>query len=277
MNAEDHEFEFNPRLSTPHVEHWLERAESRSEAARQTLNGDYDVRYGSSRLMTCDIFPAGADAPVHVYFHGGYWKSRDKADYSFMVQAFVDAGVTLVIPNYDLCPDVTLHTIVRQTADCLRWVKANLAQWGADTERLSVSGHSAGAHLVAMALTPGFEHHAADLGIRRVVLISGLYDLEPVLGVSVNQELGLTPEDVSLLSPLRLAVPEQLDVTVLVGADETAGWIRQSQDYYHLLEGHAAGVSLDILPGHDHFSIVADFENADGPVTRCCIEAATAS
>lgn len=277
MNDQDPEFEFNPRLSTPDVDHWLDRAARASEMARKTLNGDYDVRYGPGQLMTCDVFGAGDNAPVHVFFHGGYWKSRDKADYSFMVPAFLEAGVTLVIPNYDLCPTVSLRTIVRQTADCLRWVRANLTQWGADTRRLSVSGHSAGAHLVAMALSPDYEHHAIDEGIRQAVLISGLYDLEPVLGISVNQELGLTVEDAEQLSPQRHQVPEQLDVTLLVGAAETKGWIQQSIDYYRLLEGRASAVSLDILPGHDHFSIVADFEDANAPVTRCCIEAAKAS
>lgn len=274
MTEQDLEYEYNPRISTPDVEHYLEQAALESERIRPALNGHYDVRYGPQNLMTCDIFPAGPDAPVHVFIHGGYWKSRDKSDYSFMVPAFLEAGITLIIPNYDLCPDVDLTTLVRQTASCLDWVKANGQQWGGDTSRISASGHSAGAHLLAMALSPGFEQPVAPDVLQRAVLISGLFELDPVARISVNNEIQLTPDLIEQLSPMRHRPYPGLELDILVGGDETTSWIRQSEDYHAFVKDKVAGVRFEVLPGHNHFSIVAEFSDPRSPVTRACIEAA---
>lgn len=274
MTTHDLEYEYNPRVSTPDVEHYIEQAALESARVRPELEGHYDVRYGPQSLMTCDIFPAGPDAPIHVFFHGGYWRGRDKSDYSFMVPAFLEAGVTLVLPNYDLCPVVDLKTIVRQTADCLNWVKAHGHQWGCDTNRISASGHSAGAHLLAMALCPDFEHAIAPDVVRNVVLISGLFELAPVASISVNEDIRLTPSLIEELSPMRHPPYPDLNLDILVGGNETDSWIGQSEDYHDYVKDKVSNASFELLTGHDHFSIVADFSDPRSPVTKACIDAA---
>lgn len=71
-------------------------------------------------------------APVLIFVHGGYWRSLDKADHSFITPAFTQQGVCVVIPNYALCPAATLPEIVLQLVQSVAWVYHNIHQYGGD-------------------------------------------------------------------------------------------------------------------------------------------------
>ena len=268
------EYEYNPHVHVPDVTRYVEAAAEASREARERVTGVYDVTYGERPLMTCDIFPAGPDAPVHAFFHGGYWRGRDKADYSFMAPVFQDAGVTLVLPNYSLCPDVDLETIVAETASFFHWLAGNIREHGGNPDRITASGHSAGAHLVAMA-------HAADRAdapppglVRRAVLISGLYDLRPVAETTVNADIGLTDATARRLSPIHQLPHRALELALYVGGGETQSWIGQSRDFLEVLQraGHTA--SLEVLGDYNHYSIAAELGEGQSPLARACVEAA---
>ena len=113
MSPEDLELEFNPRATVRNVDARVAAYTAASAATRARLDCVLDVRYGSGEKETLDIFPANEpNAPVHLFIHGGYWRAMDKSNYSFIADAFQPAGATTVLVNYDLCPDVTLDTIV---------------------------------------------------------------------------------------------------------------------------------------------------------------------
>ncbi|MFV8835776.1 alpha/beta hydrolase [Aquisalimonas sp.] len=270
------EYEYNPHMHVPDVAAYVERAARASERARACVDGVYDVAYGERPLNTCDIFPAGPDAPVHVFLHGGYWRGRDKADYSFMAPAFLEAGVTLVLPNYSLCPHADLATLVRETTACFHWLRDHGGDYG-DMTRLTASGHSAGAHLLAMAHAPDFDAPVAPGLVRRAVLVSGLFDLAPVRHTTVNADIGLDAATAEALSPMHHLPHTDLPLALYVGGGETASWIQQSRDFHTAVSKAGSRASLEVLGDHDHYSIAEELGDARSPLGRACIEAALAS
>jgi arylformamidase len=266
--AHDLESQYNPRRAVPDVERFTRRAAELSAAARASLPCRLDLRYGTGALATLDVFPAPApDAPLHVFLHGGYWRGRDKGDYSYVASALVPLGITTVVMNYDLCPAVELPAIVEQVRGGLRWIHEHAADLGGNPGAFTASGHSAGAHLIAAAL-PRSGRPLPAWAPRAAVLVSGIYELEPVLSVSVNAEIRLRPEQVDAMSPMRHPPTPQVALTVAAGGAEPAAWVGQSRDF-----ARACAAAYVELPGHHHYSIMTLLETPDAPLARL-IEAA---
>lgn len=278
---EDHEWQYNPRLSVPGFERYAARAAELSRAARGRRPGRCDIAYGPTPLSTLDVFPAGrTDAPLHVFLHGGYWRGRDKADYSYLADALVPHGVTVVVMNYDLCPRAELPAIAAQVREGLRWIHGHAAELGGDPDRLTASGHSAGAHLVAMALAgtgTGAEAGRLPEGmLKAAVLISGIYELEPVLGISVNETIRLRPEQVDALSPMRRPPGPGTRLDIVAGGAETPAWKAQSRDFAQACRQRGADCTHHEIAGQDHFSIMTLAETPEGPLARRLLSAAEA-
>ena len=109
------ETQYNARASVPEHAEIFAGYQERSRRARLSLPCYLDVAYGDDAAETLDVFPSGGPSrAVLTFIHGGYWRSRDKADFSFLAAALCPAGFTLVVPNYALCPAVSIETIVRQ-------------------------------------------------------------------------------------------------------------------------------------------------------------------
>jgi len=185
-----HDRMYNNRALVPdfadHFAHWR----TASEQARQQRSCVLDVAYGDGPQETLDIFPASrADAPVVVFIHGGYWRSLDKADHSFVAPPLLDMGACVVVVNYALCPGsdkapVTVPDIALQCARSLAWVWRHIGAHGGNRNDVTVIGHSAGGHLAAMLLACQWKALGADLPkdlVRKAMSISGLFDLEPVI------------------------------------------------------------------------------------------------
>ncbi|MCF1505251.1 alpha/beta hydrolase [Afifella sp. H1R] len=263
--ARDHEWQYNPRVSTDDVEAYHARADTLSEEARLS-QPDYlaDISYGEGHDETVDIFPAAPDSPLHLFLHGGYWRGRDKRDYSFLAQPFVRSGISLVIANYSLCPKVELPEIVEQTKRCLAALPSFAAKIGADKTRITASGHSAGAHLLACALAtadgppPG--------GLAAAALISGIYELQPVLGITVNESIRLRPEQVAAVSPLRMRPRTDVALDIIVGSAESPGWVAQSALFAEHCQKAGASVDFHVEPGANHFSIMERYANERDPL-----------
>ena len=143
--------------------HYVDSFLSNSARVRKTLAPRLDVPFGPTTAETLDIYPAARpDAPIHMFIHGGYWHSLSSKEFSFVAEDLVAAGVTVVINNYALCPDVTITEIVRQNRAAVAWLYRNAATFGGNRSRIHVSGHSAGGHLTAMLLMTDWER---DFGL----------------------------------------------------------------------------------------------------------------
>src|SRR6266850_623335 len=115
-------------------------------------------------------------------------RSRSKEDNCNFVPTFTQRGATVVLVEYDLCPQVTVSDIVRQTRSAIGWTYKNIIRYGGDPSKLFVSGHSAGGHLTAMALAHDWSKDDLpnDL-IKGAVATSGVYDLDMVMKISVQE------------------------------------------------------------------------------------------
>ena len=282
LSPEALELEFNPRAVARNLDERIAAGAAAATEARARFDCVLDVRYGPGPKETLDIFPApnpapspgagsgtGPGAPVLLFIHGGYWRAMDKSDYSFIADAFLPAGATTVVINYDLCPTVTLDTIVEQSNRSIAWTFRNIADYGGDPNRLYVSGNSAGGHLTAMALAHDWEAEGlpADI-IKGAAPITGVMDCEPVLDITVNAEVRLEPEAARRLSPLRNPPRHALPVLVAVGGAEPSLWIRMSEDYAALCRERGIECEYLEMPGHDHFDISRAVGDPQSPLCR---------
>jgi len=273
MPPEEIEREFNPRVASRNVDERLAAYAATSAVTRARLDCTLDVRYGPGEKETLDIFPADTpNAPVHLFIHGGYWRAMDKSDYSFIADVFQPAGVTTVIINYDLCPAVTLETIVAQTMRSIAWTWRNVAGHGGDPDRLYVSGNSAGGHLTAMALAHDWTAEDLPAGIIKGAMpVTGVFDCEPVPDTTVNELVRLDRETARRLSPLRNPPRRALPVLVAVGGAEPRLWIQMSKDYAALCRGHGLECEYMELPGHDHFDVSRAVGDASSPLAQAML------
>ena len=273
MHATDVETQFNPRRAVPNVDEHAARTQLLSQQARQRHEGIYNLRYGPGPLATLDVFKAAQDhAPVHVFLHGGYWRGRDKSDFSYLADALLPHGITTVVMNYDLCPHVELPAIVDQVAQGLAWVHDHAAEWGADPKRYSASGHSAGAHLIAAVLARHDQAVSVPMGMpSSAVLISGVYELEPVLSISVNAEIRLRPDQVAAMSPMRHPPCKPVRLAVTVGGAETQGFVEQSKRFAATCAAQGADARFIAYEACDHYTVMRHFESPQGELTRLVV------
>jgi len=251
--------EYNNRELFPdHPRHFARWAKS-SAHARATMTCHLDRAYGASPGETLDIFPARkGDGSALMFIHGGYWRSLDKSDFSFLAPAWVDAGVSLVVVNYDLCPKVGIERIVQQMLAASVWLYRHAEQYGMDEDRLYVSGHSAGAHLAAMmlaALWPVMDRSLPKDLYKGAVAVSGVYDLRPLVQVDwLNGDLRLDEESALKLSPAYLPPATRAPLALAVGGLESSEFKRQNallaQRWKPVLAGSVP------MPGTDHFTVV---------------------
>jgi arylformamidase len=249
---------YNNRELVPEHPAFLEKWATDSAAARASNPCALDIAFGSEPAERLDVFPAAQeDAPVLVFVHGGYWRALDKKDFSFVAPAFTRHGACVVIPNYALCPDVTVPHITLQVARAVAWTWKNIAAHGGDPRRITVAGHSAGGQLAAMMLACQWPQLDAGLprqAARNALAISGLHDLEPIMRTPFLQDLRLTPDQVAAASPARLPQPRQGTLYSVCGADESQEYHRQNLLIQQAWPGRVE--VCEALPGLNHFSIM---------------------
>jgi arylformamidase len=256
--------EYNNRELVPDHPQYFARWAEGSARARATMTCYLDRDYGPAPGEKLDIFPARkGDGSVLMFIHGGYWRSLDKRDFAFLAPAWVDAGVSLVLVNYDLCPQVTVEEIVRQMLRASAWLYRHAEEYGMDEERLFVSGHSAGAHLTAMmmaALWPVYEAQLPKDLFKGGLAVSGIYDLRPLAQIDfLNADLHLDEASAYKVSPAFLPPATRAPLYTCVGGAESSEFKRQNA---LIAQRWRSAVAGDIaMPGHNHFSVVDELAN----------------
>ena len=273
---------YNNRARVPEHPAHLARWAQQSADARAAWPCVLDVAYGESAGEKLDIFLPGSDkpatpggGPVMVFIHGGYWRSLDKADHSYIAPAFVSAGACVVVVNYDLCPSVTIPEITMQMFKALAWTWRYIASYGGDPSRITVAGHSAGGHLAAMLMAAHWKDYAADLPhdlVKNALSVSGLYDLAPLEHTpSLQDALRLTPAQIRITSPARLPAPASGVLYSVCGGDESEEFLRQNRLIQEAWGSQTVPV-CEVLPGLNHFTIVSALADPSHHLHRMALE-----
>nr|WP_277614027.1 alpha/beta hydrolase [Roseomonas rosea] len=222
------------------------------------------------------MYPAAQPgAPVHVFFHGGYWRANDKESFAFVADRLVRNGITAVVANYELCPDSTLDGTVGSAVAAVEWVRRHIGTHGGDPLAISLSGHSAGAHLCAAVLAADWSARGLDPAfLRGAVMISGIFDPGRAIGTTVNQDLRLTPEIAERHNLEHRAPSAGCPVHLFVGGREPWRWIDLTFRYAHTLRRHGGDPEVHVLPGYNHFDIIDQYMEPESPIFRAVLSAA---
>ena len=269
LSPEDAERGYNNRAAVPDHPQYFARWAIESARVRSALHCVIDARYGSRPKETMDLFPAGGRRGLLFFIHGGYWRSLDKSDHSFVAEQFIEQGYDVAVINYDLCPQVDIATIVDECRAALQWIVANGAQHGLNTRRIVVAGHSAGGHLAAMIHATDWRSRGVDpSAIVGGCAISGVYDLHPLLMTSINADLRLDETSAEEASPVRMRPVLRSPLLLAAGTAETSEFVRQTQllwDAWPDVRPRASAAPM-LLEGIHHFGIVDCLADAAHPL-----------
>lgn len=232
-----------------------------SAAARHDLECLIDVRFGPTVEENLDIFPAeDPAAPILLFIHGGYWKRMSSKEFSYVARGLVARGITVIVPNYALCPKVTIPEITRQARAAVAWVKTTDTKFNGDRGRIYVSGHSAGGHLATQTLCTDWQ---TDYGlpadtVRGAYAFSGVYDLRPLRFTFAQPALQLTEDVIQKESPLFNLPTAAGPLVAEVGADESTEFRRQSTDFIAAWKVTGLDGTYVEQTGSNHFSVIND-------------------
>ena len=269
------EREYNARAAIPEHPQIFARWAEQSAATRRLRACLLDLSFGETGGERLDILPARRDdAPLLVFIHGGYWRSLDKSDCSWLAPPFVSHGVSVALLNYGLAPNTPMQEIVVQTLRAHAWLYRNADRLGFDPNRIYTAGHSAGAHLTAMMMAALWPVYGADLPadlVRGGLAVSGIYDLEPLLHAPfIQADLKLTARRARLLSPARMPPATDRPLYTAVGALESGEFRRQTA-----LIGRAWPRNLArhlTLPNLHHLNVIEELANPASPLFDAALE-----
>ncbi|MFI1223575.1 MULTISPECIES: alpha/beta hydrolase [unclassified Streptomyces] len=256
--------QYSPSSRVADITVFLDAYAALSKRTRDELTVRTGIPYGAEACETLDFFPAAEpDAPLLVFVHGGYWQELSKDESSFPARGTVPAGAAFAALDYGLAPAYRLPDIVAQVRRGLEWLVVHAAELGVDKRRIILSGSSAGAHLVLMALLddwrPGGAHPADAFA--GAVLLSGVYDLEPLRLTYVNEPLGLTARTARPMSPLH-RLPDRLPPLVVArGGAETDEFRRQHDDLVSAVAARSPEVRDLVVSHRNHFDITFDLDD----------------
>ncbi len=251
---------------------------SRSQAARRKTAGNLNLRYGAQPAQRLDLFvpprPLSHQAsplpPLLVFIHGGYWQELSKEESAFAASDCVQQGMAFAALDYTLAPQASVAEMVVECRMALAWLHQHAATLGFDANRIVVAGSSAGAHLAAMAALPD----SGEVGVpvpwkvKALVLVSGIYELEPLVGTSINAAVGLTLATAREASPALHPLAGFPPSIVCWGEVETMAFKQQSQHFAQRLLQAGARCQTFEVPGRNHFDIILDLADPNTPLGR---------
>jgi arylformamidase len=267
----DYEVEYNNRARVP--EHpqifaaWVSEAAAYRHETTAARRAELSIRYGSTTRQTIDLFlpPDGAAAPLALFIHGGYWRSLDPSSFSHLARGLNGRGVAVAVAGYDLAPQVRIADIIDQMR------QACLYLWRRFGRRILVFGHSAGGHLAACMLATDWKALAPDAPedlVPAAYSISGLFDLAPLIDVSMNTDLRVDAEEARRVSPLFWPAPAGRPFDPVVGALESPEFLRQSRVVAETWGEAGVVTRYEAVPQTNHFTVLDALTDARSPMVE---------
>ena len=270
--AIDYEKEYDNRGRVPEHPEIFARNERDAAAYRAAAAGaELGLKYGPSPRQIVDLFPAPQAGPLAMFIHGGWWRTRDPSAYSHLAIGPNAQDVSVAVAGYDLCPQVSIATIIEQMR------AACLYLWRKKRQRITVYGHSAGGHLAACMVATDWKTIAPDAPADLVPAgysISGVFDLAPLTQISVNADLKLDDKSARACSPLFWRVPPGRTFDAVVGALESSEFLRQSRTVADTWRQAKAQTRYEEIAGTNHFTVVDPLMDANSAMTKRVTELA---
>ena len=259
MTGIDYETEYSPSRRVPEylaiLEGWARDAAAYRAEMTAAGRAELDLSFGNTERQKLDLFfpRTESSGALALFIHGGWWQMMDRSAHSHMARGLNARGVTVAVTSYDLTPQVPVATIVEQMR------RACLFLWRRHGKRLVVFGHSADGHLTAAMAATNWPEQGAPAGlIAGGYAISGAFDLEPLLGTSMNRDWKLDAGEARALSPVHWMLPDGVIFDAVVGALESGEFKRQSR-----MLAEAWGARYEEVPGANHFSVLGPLSDPD--------------
>ena len=259
LTQEQLDLGFNNTLHVPETPSIVAGWDRLSAEMRARHPQSLDLRYGPRERNRIDFLKAGDDGPTLVFIHGGYWQTRAKENFTFCAAGPMAHGINVALIGYTLAPDATLGQIVDEVRTGIDYLVTELPALGGDPDRMIVSGWSAGGHLSSMSL--GHPHIKAGL------LISGIYDLEPISHSYLNAKLNLDDATIQRNSPMRNPGGVNKPLVIVAGSGELPLLRKQSADYAAHRAAHGLPVIYEEIPKANHFTMMDELASPTGRLT----------
>ncbi|WP_103256740.1 alpha/beta hydrolase [Tabrizicola aquatica] len=214
---------------------------------------EVDLAYGPVERQRLDLFlPEGVPRGVVVFVHGGYWHLFGKSDWSHLAAGPLAHGFAVAMPGYTLAPAARLSEITAEIARACRFVAGRVAG------PMVVTGHSAGGHLAARMGCADL-----DVPVARVVPISPLAELGPLMATGMNATLRIDAEETAAESPARMGLRPGVSAHVWVGAEERPAFLWQAR-----VLAEEWSCPWTTSPGRHHFDVIDGLEDAGSDLCR---------
>jgi acetyl esterase/lipase len=242
---------------------WAEAAREWREIEAAIGRARLNDPYGPGERRRMDIFhPAGRSEGLIVFVHGGYWMRFDRSFWSHLARGATARGWAVAIPSYTLAPEARIAAITQEVAQAIDHAATRVAG------PIRLAGHSAGGHLVARMLCPDVTLTPAVLDrLTRVLPVSPVADLRPLLETSMNATLRLDADEAEAESPALVPAPRDVPVTVWVGADERPAFVDQAR----WLAAAWPQARLVMDPGRHHFDVIEGLSDPESPITNALL------
>ncbi|MEI2384682.1 alpha/beta hydrolase [Breoghania sp. JC706] len=262
----DYEAEYNNRAMVPEHPEIIAGWERDAAAYRESSPCELDRAYGLGPRLFYDLFhPTGGTEArtIALFLHGGYWQALDRKHFSHMARGLNAHGYTVCVASYDLCPDVRIGTIVSEIRDLAEYL------WETYRKPIVAYGHSAGGHLTASLLATDWRARSLPPALAAAgMAISGLFDLLPLIGTSVNTALKMDQREAIANSPIAMGIPYGTRLIAAVGGEESAEYKRQSRVIVDFWSRGGIESTLREEAGANHFTVIAPLANPESALVH---------
>ena len=274
MSIETLEREYSPSSCVTNYLELVQSYTSESKEISKLLKFEKDLIYGISIDETLDLCLAEVDdSPLVIFIHGGYWQLLSKNDCLFPAKDFFDEGISYCSIDYTLAPHANIDEMIEQCIRAVQWLYQSAIKYGYDEKKFFLIGSSAGAHLAAMTMLTDWENYdlPADI-IKGCTLLSGVYDIRPIVKTYINEPLNLDMKTASMLSPLFKVRSHTANLIISWGENETNEFKRQSIEFDKKWKACGNTSHLLEVKGNNHFDIVFNMMKKDCALRELIIE-----
>lgn len=268
---------YDQSLWAPNQEEIFKRNAQKNAAVRARLGEPRRLAYGPTEIEKLDLYATSRqNPPVHIFIHGGAWRTGSAAVSAYFAETFVDAGAHFIAVDFNNAIEANgdLMKMCDQVKRSIAWVYRNAAKLGGNADQIFLSGHSSGAHLSAVAMTTDWQR---EFGLPPNILkgglcCSGIYDLHPVSLSARGNYVAFTSSVIETLSPIRHLSDLNAPLVVAYGSLETPEFQRQNREFAAAVKAAGKSVTLVVGDGYNHFEIQETMGNPYGVVGRAAVQ-----